>query len=98
MSRYIKRYMTIPVILLLAQNAQAVDLDNGKQLYEQHCTRCHTEEIFQRPQRLVNSREQLIERIKQCELSNELTWFEEEIEDVAAWLAQEFYKFPKSEI
>lgn len=83
-------------LLLLAgwlPAAQAADLDNGRQLYEAHCTRCHSEEVFLRHDRLVNTEQQLVERIRQCELSNELAWFEEEVADVAAYLATEFYQF-----
>lgn len=79
--------------LLLNSTAFAADIENGKSLYEANCTRCHGSEVFQRSNRMVNTKEQLIERIKQCELSNELTWFEEEITDVSAYLAQEFYRF-----
>ncbi len=71
----------------------AVDTENGKTLYETHCIRCHGSEVFQRADRLVNTEKQLIERIKQCELSNELAWFEEEVNDVARYLAEQFYQF-----
>ena len=51
------------------------------------------EEMFLRTDRMVHSEKQLVERIRQCELGNELAWFEEEVDDVAAYLAQEYYRF-----
>ncbi len=80
-------------VLMAGTPALAADLENGRMLYEQHCTRCHNEEVFLREKRLVNSEAQLVERIRQCELSNELAWFEEEVGDVAAFLAREYYRF-----
>ena len=41
----------------------------------------------------VKNFQQLHERIKQCELMAELTWFDEEIDDVAAYLNDQFYHF-----
>lgn len=90
------RTLSYTALLLLSgwlPAAQAADLANGKQLYEAHCTRCHSEEVFLRSDRLVNTEQQLVERIRQCELSNELAWFEEEVANVAAYLATEFYQF-----
>ena len=71
----------------------AADLNRGKILYEDHCTGCHNESVFQRKKRMVNTEQQLLARIRQCELSNELTWFDEDIQDVAAYIGQTFYGF-----
>ena len=42
---------------------------------------------------MIKNFQQLHERIKQCELMAELTWFDEEIDDVAAYLNDQFYHF-----
>ena len=42
---------------------------------------------------MVNNFKQLHERVVQCEIMAELMWFDEEIEDVTAYLNNEFYKF-----
>ena len=73
--------------------AGAADLERGRQLHEDHCMECHTPEVYVRENRIVNSFQGLKERIRQCELSNELAWFEEEVDDVAAYLNAEFYRF-----
>ncbi len=73
--------------------AQAADFDNGKKLYQAHCTRCHGSEVYVRQERIVNNLEELRQRVRQCELATEQAWFEEEIEDVVFYLDKTFYKF-----
>ena len=57
------------------------------------CIRCHDESKYTRKNRIVKNFQQLYERIKQCELMAELTWFDEEIADVTAYLNNQFYYF-----
>ena len=71
----------------------AVDLENGKSLHDDNCLRCHDESKYTRKNRIVKNFQQLYERIKQCELMAELTWFDEEIADVTAYLNNQFYYF-----
>ena len=71
----------------------AVDLKNGKSLHDENCLRCHNESKYTREDRMIKNFQQLHERIKQCELMAELTWFDEEIDDVAAYLNDQFYHF-----
>lgn len=68
--------------------------ENGKRLHDANCTRCHDSDIYTRPKRIVNSLEELKKRVTQCELSAELTWFEEDINDVVLYLDENYYKFP----
>ena len=74
-------------------NVSAADIENGKALHDANCKRCHQESIYTRENSLIHSYTELRERISQCELSAELTWFDEEIDDVTAYLNQAFYKF-----
>jgi cytochrome c553 len=74
---------------------QAQDLELGKKLHEEHCTRCHKPDIYTREKRIVNSYAELEERVRQCELSNELTWFDEEINAVVDYLNTTYYHFKK---
>ena len=86
----------IPALLLvMVFPLQAQDIDPGKKLHNEHCTRCHTPEIYTREHRIVNSYAELAERVRQCELSNELTWFDEEINAVVDYLNSTYYHFEK---
>ena len=78
-------------LLLYAQN----EFD-GKQLHDANCLSCHKPDIYTRENRIVNNFVQLQERVRQCELANELTWFEEEIDAVITYLNTSFYHFNKT--
>ena len=53
----------------------------------------HDESKYLRKNRIIKNFQQLHERIRQCELMAELTWFDEEVNDVAAYLNNQFYHF-----
>ena len=83
----------LTIIPFLVTPVLAVDLENGKSLHDENCLRCHDESKYTRKNRIVKNFQQLYERIKQCELMAELTWFDEEIADVTAYLNNQFYYF-----
>ena len=83
----------LTIIPFLVTPVLAVDLENGKSLHDDNCLRCHDESKYTRKNRIVKNFQQLYERIKQCELMAELTWFDEEIADVTAYLNNQFYYF-----
>ncbi len=83
----------LTIIPFLMTPVLAVDLENGKSLHDDNCLRCHDESKYTRKNRIVKNFQQLYERIKQCELMAELTWFDEEIADVTAYLNNQFYYF-----
>ena len=71
----------------------AVDLDRGKQLHDEHCVQCHSSDIYTRENSIIFNYSDLDQRIRQCELGNELAWFDEEIKDVLMYLNRSFYGF-----
>lgn len=85
--------VTTVISLLLSLPVQAFDIENGKTLHNENCLRCHNESQYTRADRIVNNFDELRTRISDCELSAELTWFDEEIDDVTAYLNDAFYHF-----
>ena len=83
----------LTIIPFLVTPVLAVDLENGKSLHDENCLRCHDESKYTRKNRIVKNFQQLYEPIKQCELTAELTWFDEQIADVTAYLNNQFYYF-----
>jgi mono/diheme cytochrome c family protein len=79
--------------LLLSMSAQAFNIDNGKALHNENCVRCHDASMYTRKDRKTKSYELLRERVVQCEIMTELIWFEEEINDVTAYLNQTYFHF-----
>ncbi len=93
--KYLNKLVSVNFItlLLFSLPVQAVDIENGKALHDENCLRCHNETQYTRENRIVNSFDELRERISLCELSAEMAWFDEEIDDVTAYLNNAFYRF-----
>ena len=91
----IKRSLTVASLVLAAASAQAADFDlkSGKALVDQNCYECHKNEVYTRPDRRVTSRKALSTQVQRCELALGLKWFDEDIENAAAYLNQQFYHF-----
>lgn len=85
--------LTLVAGQMLPATAYATDLEQGKLLYEKNCVACHSSEVYTRENRIVNNFAELRERIRQCELANDLTWFDEDIDAVVNYLNTNFYKF-----
>ena len=89
----------IYMFLLLFFLSEAIiadpDIKNGKVLLKEHCYGCHGEEIYVREKRIVSSYPKLIKRVRFCSLQRNLTWFDDDIENVAAYLNTEFYHFKR---
>ena len=89
-----RKYGTVLITLtLLNFPVQAFNVENGKVLHNENCLRCHDESKYMSGDRKVKDYQQLRARVSQCELMAELAWFDEEIDDVTAYLDSAFYKF-----
>ena len=84
--------MGITLFLLAATpSLPAANLDNGKKLVDGNCTKCHDERVYTRPDRRVTTLDGLNKQVRRCEQSLGLKWFDEEIDDVAAYLNETYY-------
>lgn len=87
-------FCSIVIATSLGASAQAAgNADNGKTLHDKNCSGCHKSEVYTRPDHKVKSLTALNDRIKFCESANKLAWTDQNIQDVAAYLDREFYKF-----
>ena len=78
---------------LAAVQVQAADLKAGQALHEQHCLSCHDSGVYTRADRKVKSPEGLRKQVQRCELSLGLSWYDEDVDNVAHYLDQTYYKF-----
>lgn len=92
----------VPAFLLaLATAVQAApDAKAGKALHDKQCVACHVRlvggdgtKIYTRSPRLINDMTALKQRVAACSAQTGAKWFPDEEENVAAYLAQQFYKF-----
>lgn len=81
------------MLLPVAVHAGGDDEPSGAALHESHCTRCHDDAVYTRATRLVNSVEDLRQRVRQCELMAEAGWFDEEVDAVVQYLNDGYYRF-----
>ena len=71
----------------------AADSANGKSLKEQNCMGCHEDAVYTRTDRRVTSLAGLEKQVRRCELTLGLQWFDDDVNDVVAYLNENFYKF-----
>lgn len=76
------------------------DAAAGARLESENCTGCHAARfegdegaIYVRKNRIVNSYDQLIARVRFCEAMLGLVWFDDQIMDVVKHLNRRYYHF-----
>ena len=90
---------TIVITLLLsgltALPAFAADVEKGKKLYTERCGGCHDTKVHTRPNRIVHTYEDLVNRVRFCDNAAKANLSEDDIHDVSDYLNDTFYKFLK---
>ncbi|WP_455206543.1 hypothetical protein [Kaarinaea lacus] len=90
---------TVVITLLLSglssMPALAVDIENGKKLYTERCGGCHDTKVHTRPNRIIHTYEDLVNRVRFCDNAAKAGLKENEIYDVSEYLNDTFYKFLK---
>jgi len=71
----------------VAVDVHAQSVERGRQLYENHCTVCHTAQIHSRKNRTGLTTADLREIVDRWQTSQKLRWSREEIDDVVRFLA-----------
>jgi mono/diheme cytochrome c family protein len=96
------RVATILLMLLSIQRPAlaAVDVDKGKRLHDKQCVSCHVKryggdgsKMYLRQDRIIHDRTALGQRVAACNSMTNAGMFPEDEENVAAYLAQRYYKF-----
>ncbi len=75
-------------------NAAVADLNRGRALYGASCDACHTQNIHWRDKGLVTSWASLVNEVKRWQSNSGQRWKQDEINDVAAYLNERFYRLP----
>jgi mono/diheme cytochrome c family protein len=83
-------------------SANAADIKLGKQLVQENCIKCHADivggdgsKIYTRPNHRVDSLAALNKQVHRCKTSLGVSWPEDQIADVVAYLNKTYYKFKK---
>ena len=76
-------------------SAANVSEPTGASLTQQHCTRCHGDEMYMRDDRQVKSLESLKQRAHGCNTMTDANLFEEDVAKIIDHLNTEFYHFER---
>ena len=82
---------------VMVSTAHAADEESAKELYDNHCTKCHNSDVMTRNDRRVQNFQQLHAQVRRCELNLGLQWFEDDIDSMAKYLNTHFYRFKTDE-
>lgn len=93
--KQILTFLILVVAVIGSSPVLAFDPAAGKQLVNENCISCHGSEVYTRKDRLVKSRPGLTTQVSRCETALGLTWFDEDVDNVADYLNREFYHFGK---
>jgi cytochrome c2 len=91
-----KMIVTLSAVLALGlsfMNANAADIARGKKLHDAKCMGCHDTRQYTRPNRIIHTLEDLHARVQFCDTASNAGFSLEDIDDVVAYLNQNFYKF-----
>lgn len=88
----LKVLLPLTFFALTSNSSLAANPENGKQLYQEaNCIKCHAEKPHSKEK--SPSLERLISAVSGCNDNFAAGWFEDEVEDVAAYLNDAFYNF-----
>jgi mono/diheme cytochrome c family protein len=85
---------------LAADKVDKVDVKAGKALHDKQCVNCHVQRwggdgsaVYTRADRKIKDATSLRQRVAACSAQTGAKFFPEDEANVAAWLAQTYYKF-----
>jgi mono/diheme cytochrome c family protein len=79
---------------LASGNAVSADLERGQALHETHCRMCHDSVAYKRDKKIAATYDDVRAQVVRWETNSSLHWSEEDIDNVAAYLAKTYYKLP----
>lgn len=81
--------------VIMSPSLFASNIENGKKLYEADCHGCHDSRIHTRPNRIIHTYSDLVNRVKFCDNAAKTGFTDAEMADVTDYLNATFYKFIK---
>ena len=85
----------VPALAALAPFAPALAQSRGALLYDTHCIACHTAQVHWRQKRLATDWPTLRAYVWRWQADAALGWSDDDVAEVARYLNEEFYRFPR---
>lgn len=95
MKTYALKFTLFTLFLVPFSQANAFDIEAGKEQLSEHCTACHGSELYTRSDRRVSNRTGVSTQVQRCQLALNLNWFDDDVENTAEYLNIEYYHFKK---
>lgn len=94
--------LALGLLAAVAAPVAAADAARGKALHDKRCVACHVKRyggdgsrMYLRADRLIRDRRALDQRVAACNAMTNAGLLPDEEQDIAAYLAQRYYKFGK---
>ena len=68
-------------------------LTHGEKVHDNHCHKCHSDDVYTRDDRFVKSIDALSKQVIRCKDSTGAPWFDEDTGAVVQFLNTKYYKF-----
>jgi cytochrome c2 len=81
--------------VVMSSSLLAADAKKGKELYDAKCHGCHDTRIHTRPNRIIHTYSDLVNRVKFCDNASKAGFSDSDMADVTEYLNDTFYKFIK---
>ncbi len=95
-----KKIMTLLVLIAGGFSVHATEQMNkdelfkhGNTVHNQHCNKCHTDEVYTRDNRFVKSLDALTKQVVRCKNNTGAPWYEQDTDAVVHFLNEKYYKF-----
>ena len=66
---------------------------HGEQAHENHCYKCHSDDVYTRENRIVKSIDALSKQVVRCKDNIGIPWFDEDADAVVQFLNKKYYRF-----
>ena len=83
---------------VLAAPPESPSPTRGELLYTTHCIACHTTQMHWRDRKLVTDWASLKVQVRRWQGAAQLNWNEDDIDDVARFLNDAFYRFAAGKV
>lgn len=80
--------------ICVAEEDDVIDpIAHGEQAHQNHCYKCHSDDIYTRENRIVKSIDALSKQVVRCKDNIGIPWFDEDADAVVQFLNKKYYRF-----
>jgi len=82
------------LLVLVPAASFAQDFDRGRLLHENHCRMCHDSIAYKRGEKIAKNYTEVLAQVTRWQTNTGLGWSQDDIDNVAAYIARRYYKYP----